>query len=67
MKSLTRSVSARYAGQRSFLSELPPPPAPTVHAVTTKRLSRLRLLRDGIHLRISASGRRAFSKVLSSQ
>jgi DNA-binding beta-propeller fold protein YncE len=44
----------------AFLSELPPPPVPTVHAATAKRLSLLRLLRDGIRLRVSASGRRAF-------
>jgi hypothetical protein len=44
----------------SFLSELPPPPAPRVNVTTARRQSRTRLLRGGITVKLRASGTRAF-------
>ncbi len=44
----------------SFLSELPPPPAPRLKIATARRQSRRRIARGGITLKVRASGRRAF-------
>jgi hypothetical protein len=44
----------------SFLSELPPPPAPRVKVGTARRQSRRRIARSGITLGVRASGRLAF-------
>jgi hypothetical protein len=44
----------------AFLAELPPPPAPRLRVTATRRLARSRLLRDGLLLRLNASGSRAF-------
>jgi hypothetical protein len=44
----------------AFLSELPPPPHPLLRGSSSRRRSRERLLRDGITLRLTASGRLAF-------
>lgn len=44
----------------AFLSELPPPPVPGLHASISKRRSRKSLLRNGILLTLTAWGKRAF-------
>jgi hypothetical protein len=44
----------------SFLSEVPPPPAPRMRISLHRRQSRSALLRGGIALRLRASGRLAF-------
>jgi hypothetical protein len=44
----------------SFLSELPPPPAPRVRLATARRQSRRQVLRGGITLNVRASGTVAF-------
>jgi 6-phosphogluconolactonase (cycloisomerase 2 family) len=43
-----------------YLSELPPPPAPHLHASTGRRQYRKRILRNGIIVRLRATGRLAF-------